>query len=110
MRARVVNGRWVLDDPADLPEGTVVEIITRPVNPPGEIYFDERLRAYLRAICAAARPARPDIERELVDRARAAASRANRTFVTPVDVVAAAHEVLGRSPELEAIIANTPVP
>jgi hypothetical protein len=42
MRARVQNGRWVIDEPADLPEGTEVEIVTRPV--PVEVHLDERLR------------------------------------------------------------------
>jgi hypothetical protein len=114
MHARVVNGRWVLDDPSGLPEGTVVEIVTRPVAVAGtttEIYIDDKLRQYIHAIVVAANATtRPGVESELVDHAKAAATRAKRGFVTPADVKLTAPEVLGRSERIDAILANTPVP
>jgi hypothetical protein len=108
MHARVVNGRWVLDDPTGLPEGTVVEIVTRPVATTGEIYLDDKLVQYIHAIVVAANAtARAG---ELADHAKAAAARAKRGFVTPADIKLAAPEVLGRSERIDAILANTPVP
>jgi histone H3/H4 len=111
MLARVVNGRWVLDDPTGLPEGTVVEIVTRPVAGAAEIYIDDKIRQYIHAIVVAANATtRPGVDRELADHAKAAATRAKRAFVTPADVKLAAPEVLGRSERIDEILANTPAP
>ena len=111
MHARVVNGRWVLDDPTGLPEGTVVEIVTRPVAPAGDIYIDDRIRQYIHALVAAANAAtRPGVDGEIVQHAKAAAVRDKRAYVTPADVKLAAPEVLGRSERVEQALANTPVP
>jgi hypothetical protein len=123
MRARVVNGRWVLEDPTELPEGTVVEIITRSVAAAGSIYFDEKLRQYVHALLTAAcTPAYggfhssppPVMEQELVDTAKACASQSKRSYVTPQDVKQAAPGVLRRmvpKPEsVQAILDNTPMP
>jgi MoxR-like ATPase len=92
MRARVQNGRWVIDGPADLPEGTEVEIVTSPV-PKAEVYLDEKLRSYVHAI-AVAFSADSRVEEALVERARAAATLANRRYVTPQDIKAASVDVL----------------
>ncbi len=111
MHARVINGRWVLDDPAGLPEGTVVEIITRPVAPAGDVHLDDKLREYIHAIVVAANATtRPGVDRELADHAKAAATRAKRTYVTPQDIKLAAPEVLGRSERIAQILETTPVP
>ncbi len=108
MHARVVNGRWVLDDPTGLPEGTVVEILTRPVAPAGDVFIDDKVRDYIHAIVVAANA--PDGDRELADHAKAAATRAKRSYVTPQDVKLAALEVLGRSERIARILDTTPVP
>lgn len=111
MHARVVNGRWVLDDPTGLPEGTVVEIITRPVATAGAIYMDDRVRQYIHAIVAAANAAtRPGVDHEIAEHAKAVATRAQRGFVTPADVKLAVPEVLGRSERIEQVLAMTEVP
>ncbi len=111
MHARVVNGRWVLDDPSGLPEGTVVEIITRPVAPAGEVFIDDKLREYIHLIVVAANAtARPGVDRELADHAKAAATRAKRTYVTPADIRVAAPEVLGRTERIAQILDTTPIP
>jgi hypothetical protein len=113
MHARVVNGRWVLDDPTGLPDGTVVEILTRPAASASasEIYLDAKLLEYIHAIVVAANATtRPGVERELADHAKAIATRSKRSFVTPADIKLAAPEVLGRSERVDAILANTPVP
>jgi MoxR-like ATPase len=109
MRARVSNGRWILEDPTDLPEGTVVEIITRaaPTAPAAtpNIYVDAKLREYVHALFIAARSpkysapgagANPNDEEELVESAKANATRAGRSFVTPEDIKHVALEVLRR--------------
>jgi hypothetical protein len=109
MHARVVNGKWVLDDPSGLPEGTVVEIVTRSVTP--EIYIDDKIREYIHAIVVAANATtRPGVDRELVDHAKAIATRDKRSYVTPHDVKLAAPEVLGRSERVAQILDTTPVP
>jgi MoxR-like ATPase len=109
MHARVVNGKWVLDDPSGLPEGTVVEIVTRSVTP--EIYIDDKIREYIHAIVVAANATtRPGVDRELVDHAKAIATRDKRGYVTPHDVKLAAPEVLGRSERVAQILDTTPVP
>lgn len=105
MRARVKNGRWVLDEPADLPEGTVVEIITRAVPVPGEVYMDPRLHTYVQLLLVAACSpkysvgrvsAQPKDEMELIDGAKANARSSNRTYATVEDIKAVAAEVLRR--------------
>jgi histone H3/H4 len=108
MHARVVNGKWVLDDPSGLPEGTVVEIVTRSVAPAGDVFIDDKIRAYIHAIVVAANATHAD--RELVEHAKAIAVRAKRGYVTPQDVKLAAPEVLGRSERVEQILETTPVP
>jgi MoxR-like ATPase len=107
MRARVMNGRWVLDDPTDLPEGTEVEIVTRapPARAPESVYLDDKLREYIRALLAAAcspkysasrtAPSRLD-EDELAEGAKASAFHVNRQYTTPGDVKSAAPAVLRR--------------
>jgi MoxR-like ATPase len=111
MRARVLNGRWILEDPTDLPEGTVVEIVTSAAMPTAfaaattSVYLDGRLREYIHALFVAAcspkysaanAGANPSDEEELVARAKSCASRANRSFVTPADIKLAAVESLRR--------------
>jgi MoxR-like ATPase len=111
MRARVSNGRWILEDPTDLPEGTVVEIITRVVAPTpaagttSAVYLDAKLREYIHALFVAAcspkysaggAGANPSDEEELAASAKSYASRANRSFVTPADIKLAAAESLRR--------------
>jgi MoxR-like ATPase len=104
MRARVKGGRWVLDEPTDLPEGTEVEILTRPVKAPGEVYLDGKLREYIHALlvagCSPAYSvgggAGPEDEAELAEGAKAKARAANRAFVTPEDIKSAAPDVLRR--------------
>lgn len=127
MRARVVNGRWVLDDPADLPEGTVVEIVTRPaasaVGVAPSVYVDDKVRQYVHALLAAACTPTYDglhasvpamLEQELVDAVKACAVQAKRAYVKPQDVKHAAPGVLRRMvarPEaVQAILDSTPVP
>src|ERR1700729_2571756 len=107
MHARVVNGKWVLDDPSGLPDGTIVEIVTRSVTP--EIYVDDKIRAYAQAIISAAN-ATTRLGVELVDHAKAIATREKRSYVTPHDVKLAAPEVLGRSERVLQILETTPVP
>lgn len=108
MRARVSNGRWILEDPTDLPEGTIVEIVTRvlaPANAPSTIYLDAKLREYIRALLIAASSSKysagsaghnPADEDELAASAKSNASRANRSYVTPADIKVAAVESLRR--------------
>ncbi|HEY1696949.1 MAG TPA: hypothetical protein VGG39_32545 [Polyangiaceae bacterium] len=107
MRARVTNGRWVLDEPADLPEGTEVEIVTRPApaKKTVEVYFDQRLLQYVRALLAAAcspaysagrAAATPKDEEELVESARSLALADGRSFARPDDVKRAAPGILRR--------------
>lgn len=111
MHARVVNGKWVLDDPSGLPEGTVVELVTRPVAPVGDVFIDDKIREYIHAIVVAANATtRPGVDRELVDHAKAIATREKRRYVTPHDVKLAAPDVLGRSERVEQILETTPVP
>ena len=120
VRARVQNGKWVLEDPADLPEGTVVEIVTRPVAPTGSagVYVDAKLREYIRALLVAGgSPSMAQHEEEITDLAKAAALGANRRFVTPVDIKHAAPDVLRRFVRAErvddairAILDTTPTP
>jgi MoxR-like ATPase len=132
----VKNGRWVLDDPTHLPEGTEVEIVTRaaPARVPGSVYLDEKLRGYIRALLIAAcspkysasrgTPSRQD-EEELSEAAKANAFHVNRQYATPDDVKSAAPPVLRRfvvvpealrgrdvSPEdvIRTILAEIPVP
>jgi MoxR-like ATPase len=107
MRARVKNGRWVLDDPTDLPEGTEVEVVTRAVPPSGTagVYLDAKLREYIRALLVAAcspkysasgRAAAPADESELVEAAKASAMGSNRQYTTPEDIKRVAPDVLRR--------------
>ncbi len=107
MRARIQNGRWVLDDPTDLPEGTVVEIVTRPAAPtaPEEIYLDDKLRTYIRTLLEAAGSpkysaahgfATPKDEEEVASGAKSFAHRASRRFVTPQDIQQSAADLLRR--------------
>jgi hypothetical protein len=110
MHARVVNGRWVLDDPTGLPEGTVVEIITRPVAPAGAVFIDERVRRYIDAVVAASAIVRPGVQNEIVEHAKAIATRSQRAYVTPADAKLAVIEVLGRSDRVEHALANSEVP
>ena len=44
VRARVKNGRLVVDEPTDLPEGTEVELLS--VDDVDELDVDERARLY----------------------------------------------------------------
>ena len=110
IRARVQNGRWVLDDPAGLPEGTVVEIVTRPAAATTaaaatDVYLDSALRDYIRALLAAAcspintvsgRRAGPLDEEEIAEAAKAIARRAGRNYTIPADIKAVAPEILHR--------------
>jgi MoxR-like ATPase len=107
MRARVKNGRWVLDDPTDLPEGTEVEIVTRPAPPKAsmDVYLDDKLRQYIRALLVAACApkysatrvaASAKDEEELAEAAKAAAFGANRRYTTPEDIKKVAPDVLRR--------------
>ena len=110
MRARVVNGRWVLEDPTSLPEGTVVEIVTRPVAPAGNLYVDEKIVSYANAIAFASGGDEPRQQR-LLEEAKAVALRANRSYVTPADVKAAATAVIvGPEDFVRKILDETPVP
>jgi len=132
MRARVKGGRWVFDEPTDLPEGTEVEIVTRAVKAPGDVHLDEKLREYIRALLVAAcspkysalpgRPGPAD-EAELVESAKAHARGANRGFATPEDIKKVAPDVLRRfvvvpvsagsvsvDDSVRAILEETPVP
>jgi MoxR-like ATPase len=110
MRARVVNGRWVLDDAADLPEGTVVEIVTRPVAAESVVYIDEKIVAYALAVAVASGGDAPRQQR-LIEEAKANALRANRRYVTPEDVKAAATAVItGPEGFVRKILDETPVP
>ena len=38
LKARVENGRYVIDEPTDLPEGTEIELV--PANEAGNVVFD----------------------------------------------------------------------
>jgi MoxR-like ATPase len=109
MRARVSNGRWILEDPAELPEGTVVEIVTRVLTTAptaaANVYLDAKLREYIHALFVAAcspkysaanAGANPSDEEQLVESAKACATRANRNYVTPVDIKHVAPETLRR--------------
>lgn len=106
IRARVQNGRWVLDDPAGLPEGTVVEIVTKPApSASPDVYVDASVRVYVRALLSAAtlprntppgRPATPQDEEQIVESAKAVARGSNRNYVTPADVQTVAPEYLFR--------------
>ncbi|HEY1559092.1 MAG TPA: hypothetical protein VGF94_29925 [Kofleriaceae bacterium] len=121
MQARVVNGRWVLEDPTGLPEGTVVEIVTHAVT--ADVYVDERIRQYAHALVVAAcsakhagQPRSLDLrdEKELVDRAIARAKQEQRTYVTPTDVKHTASDTLrklvGQASSVAAILDETAVP
>jgi len=125
MRARVKNGRWVLDDPTDLPEGTEVEIVTRPAPPAaaGGVYVDPKVRQYAGALLVAAcspkvsastRGFMPNDEQELIESAKAGAFRRGSPFVTPEDIRNAAPAVLRRfvkaDEHVTAILDQTPVP
>ena len=119
MRARVENGRWILEDPADLPEGTVVEIVTRPAPAArGDVYVDEKIVAYVTALVAAAAGSpRADEVTALVDAAKAHARAEGRWFVTLADVKPVAPDVLrrlvgGATPDdaVRRILDVTPVP
>lgn len=46
LKARVHNGRLVLDEPTDLPEGEVVELV--PIDAKLDDEFDDEERAHLR--------------------------------------------------------------
>ena len=103
----MVNGRWVLEDPAGLPEGTEIEIVTRPAPPTAAagVYFDERLRPWVHALVSAAAspkysasrgfPAASD-EEEIVEGAKRNAHAAARAFAIPDDIKTAAAPVLAR--------------
>jgi hypothetical protein len=126
MRARVKNGRWVFDDPTDLPEGTEVEIVTRTAKPAspalGDVYLDAKLREYIRALLFAAcspkyssspRGLGPNDEENLIESAKAYARQGNRAYTTPEDVKKAAPEVLHRfvtADGIRAILDDTPLP
>lgn len=126
MRARVVNGKWVLEDPANLPEGTEVEIVTRATPPraAAEIYVDAKLREYVHALAVAA-GAPGYSENEIIELAKDVAHRGGRWYVTPEDVKTAAPATLARSiviptparakgktadDLIREILENTPVP
>jgi MoxR-like ATPase len=105
MRARVKNGQWVLDDPKGLPEGTEVEIVTRAVQPAGEVYLDAKLRDYVHALLVGAYSPKhsaargspsPEDENELIEQAKAHARGANRSYTTPADITSAAPGILRR--------------
>jgi MoxR-like ATPase len=105
MRARVKNGRWVLDEPAGLPEGTEVEIVTRVVRAPADVYLDDKLRAYIHELLVAACSPKysagrggdtPAHEGEIADDAKARARAAGRSYATPDDIKAVAPEMLRR--------------
>jgi MoxR-like ATPase len=83
-RCRFCDAR-VVDDPIQA---------TAP-NAAKDVYIDPAIRAYIRALLAAAH-APADVEEELVARARAAAHAANRGFTTPENVKATAPETLRR--------------
>lgn len=117
MKARVVNGRWVLDDPTGLPEGTEVEIVTRVVatspTQSTNVYVDAKIREYVVALLARANGADPRREAEIIERAQVHASSANRAYVTPSDVKSVALEVLQRfatSESIAKVLDETPVP
>jgi len=119
MRARVENGRWILEDPTDLPEGTVVEIVTRPApSERADVYVDEKIVAYVTAlVVAAAGSPRANEVTALVDAAKARARAEVRGFVTPDGVKPVAPDVLrrlvgGASPDdaVRRILDVTPVP
>jgi MoxR-like ATPase len=136
MRARVRNGRWVFDDPTDLPEGTEVEIVTRAPPPQASagVYLDDKLREYIHALLVAAfspkysarlGAASREDEDELAEIAKASAFRANRRYTTPEDIKSVAPAVLRRfvvvpdalrakyvSPDdvIRSILDETPVP
>jgi len=114
MRARVKNGRWILDDPTDLPDGTELELVTLPAPPKAsaEVYMDARVRTYIHTLLAA-HGATLSHEEEVVEAAKANAFRANRRYTTPEDVKPVAREVLLRfvSPSVaETILAKTEIP
>jgi hypothetical protein len=52
LRARVKNGRLVLDEPIDLPEGTVVELLPADVSDELDEEDRSRLLAAIAASCA----------------------------------------------------------
>jgi hypothetical protein len=121
MRARVTNGKWVLEDPTDLPEGTVIEIVTRPVMPTAtsaNLHVDEKVREYIRALVVAGGSS--NVERDAADITEGAttvARGANRGYVTPADVKRAAADVLRRfvrgarvDDAIQALLDQTPVP
>jgi MoxR-like ATPase len=129
IRARVENGRWVLDAPVGLPEGFVVEIVTRPAAAASlDVYVDDLIKGYVRALLAAASTSRfaagrgavVTDEEEIVAAAKAMAAGAGRKYVTPPDVKAVAPEILSRlltapagarvEAVVRAIMAATPVP
>ncbi len=135
MRARVKNGRWVFDEPTNLPEGTEVAVVTRPVQSSGNIYLEEKLREYIHSLVVAASSlknaggiANPDDEVQLAEDAQARARAAGRSYTTPEDVKKAAPAVLrrllfvreasgegdaARAPAedtIQAILDGTPVP
>jgi MoxR-like ATPase len=91
MRARVKNGKWVFDDPVDLPEGTEVEIVIRAS--PAATYVDPKVREYVHAFITAL-GATAQSEQDVVDSAMAYAVRAGRKYVTPADVKGVAVDVL----------------
>ncbi len=136
MRARVKNGKWILDDPTDLPDGTEVEIVTRALPPQGAsgVYLDGKLRDYIRALLGAAfspkysagigTPSREQ-EDELAESAKTSALRASRGYTTPEDIKSVAPAVLRRfvvvpdalrakfasvDDVIRAILDETPVP
>lgn len=118
MRARVVNGHWVLDAPTDVPEGTVVEIVTRVVPASSSegvaVYLDERLREYIHALLVRTGRADPRYEDELAMDAKMRAQRASRAYTTPEDIQSAAREMLPRfvaaSEDVQKILDEVPVP
>jgi MoxR-like ATPase len=136
MRARVKNGRWVLDEPTDLPEGTEVEIVTRALPPQASagVYLDDKLRGYIHVLLVAAFSPKYSVrlgaasredEDELAESAKAAALHAKRGYTTPDDIKSVAPAVLRRfvvvpdalkakyvSQEdvIRAILEETPVP
>ena len=65
VKARVKNGRLVLDEPTDLPEGAVIELV--PVVATGEEAFD--------------------LDEEQIAALRESLEEANRGELVPLDVV-----------------------
>jgi hypothetical protein len=56
LRARVKNGRMVLDEPTSLPEGTIVDLV---VDDEGDDLTEDRRRALQEALLAANASATP---------------------------------------------------